>query len=502
MADDLKTWCIGELSKITDCGEDIAYYILSIDSVNDVEEYLSGLLDKENEEHQKFLQKLLKCLKSRQILTYPVQVDESKSGTFISEQSNKSGLEERLKKKSAKFVPLYSSEGQARAAVKIPGRHPCQCLGQKHSLVNNCTECGRIVCNQEGSGPCYFCGALVCSREEKEILARNSKKSMKLYDKLMNQSTDNYKENKREKLGLEKALAHKEKLLEYDKSSARRTKVIDDESDYFASDTNQWLSKSEREALRKKEEKLREKRFASRREMKVTLDFAGRKVIEASESESLYDADDNENSFWPSNQKKAEGIGIANPNAGPVKPKFYSCRPKIDKGIEAVNHRESKQRQRMRIQDKEFQEMSDNGMCLSMHQPWASLLVHGIKKVEGRTWYTPHRGRLWIAATVKKPTTEEIDSVENMYKALYPEENLAFPKQYPSACLLGCVALVDCLSQEEYKEKYPNGESESDYVFVCENPQELIIKFHVKGKHKIWRLEQQDFHAAKKGLRG
>ena len=32
-----------------------------------------------------------------------------------------------------------------------------------------------------------------------------------------------------------------------------------------------------------------------------------------------------------------------------------------------------------RIQDRELQEMSDEGMCMSMHQPWASLLVCGIK---------------------------------------------------------------------------------------------------------------------------
>lgn len=32
-----------------------------------------------------------------------------------------------------------------------------------------------------------------------------------------------------------------------------------------------------------------------------------------------------------------------------------------------------------RVQDKEFLEMSDSGACLSLHQPWASLLVAGIK---------------------------------------------------------------------------------------------------------------------------
>lgn len=109
------------------------------------------------------------------------------------------------------------------------------------------------------------------------------------------------------KAGLEKAVQHKEKLLEYDRnryhqqwwtvsvvwdsvtthdtavyfmSSVRRTQVLDDESDYFATDSNQWLSPNEREKLRKKEEELRELRHASRKDRKITLDFAGRQVID------------------------------------------------------------------------------------------------------------------------------------------------------------------------------------------------------------------------------
>lgn len=36
-------------------------------------------------------------------------------------------------------------------------------------------------------------------------------------------------------------------------------------------------------------------------------------------------------------------------------------------------------RSQLRLQDKGLQEVVDGGMCLSMHQPWASLLVAGIK---------------------------------------------------------------------------------------------------------------------------
>lgn len=40
--------------------------------------------------------------------------------------------------------------------------------------------------------------------------------------------------------------------------------------------------------------------------------------------------------------------------------------------------------------------MADNNLrnpCLTMHQPWASLLVHGIKRIEGRSWSAPVRGK-------------------------------------------------------------------------------------------------------------
>ncbi len=33
--------------------------------------------------------------------------------------------------------------------------------------------------------------------------------------------------------------------------------------------------------------------------------------------------------------------------------------------------------------------------------------------------------------------------------------------------------------------QFPKGESESLYVFVVENPRELIVKFPVKGQHKL-----------------
>jgi hypothetical protein len=57
--------------------------------------------------------------------------------------------------------------------------------------------------------------------------------------------------------------------------------------------------------------------------------------------------------------------------------------------------------------------------CLTMHQPWASLLVYGIKRVEGRTWNSDLRGRLWIHAASIHPSQQTIDTVQQQYKQIY-----------------------------------------------------------------------------------
>lgn len=47
--------------------------------------------------------------------------------------------------------------------------------------------------------------------------------------------------------------------------------------------------------------------------------------------------------------------------------------------------------------------------CLSLWQPWATLLAHGRKRVETRGWSTSHRGPLLIHAA--KKWTREIEEI-------------------------------------------------------------------------------------------
>ncbi|XP_049667953.1 activating signal cointegrator 1 isoform X2 [Accipiter gentilis] len=572
--DSLLAWCVQHLRGDfgLDVGEEVVRYILSITNEDEIREYVVDLIQGTDGKKSRFLEELLvRWRKSSQLPSEPLPAyrkkdetsevpragDQAKKGKrkgrnkqetpayaepsahveevktpldLAKAQENSSGVgsSSNSSKKKTKYVSLYTKEGQDKLAVLIPGRHACECLGQKHKLINNCLVCGRIVCEQEGSGPCLFCGALVCTKEEHDILQRDSNKSQKLLKKLMAgaESSGNLdaiskdllpRQEARLKAGLEMAVKHKDKLLEFDRTSVRRTQVIDDESDYFATDSNQWLSKQEREALQKREQELRELRHASRLTKKITIDFAGRQILEEDDSMAEYHSKLDETI-------KAISCGtLSMPTGSPeakmtlnsgvlVNPRLLQPAPLWVDQTGLLPHRKAihlmgagnefgSERNRLRIQDRELQEISDDGWCLSMHQPWASLLIRGIKRVEGRTWYTSHRGRLWIAATAKRPSPQEISELETTYRMLL-RKDVEFPSDYPSGCLLGCVDVTDCLSLEQFNEQYPDlsQESGSPFVFICTNPQEMVVKFPIKGKPKIWKLDAKIHQGAKKGL--
>ncbi|GMH28519.1 hypothetical protein Nepgr_030362 [Nepenthes gracilis] len=146
--------------------------------------------------------------------------------------------------------------------------------------------------------------------------------------------------------------------------------------------------------------------------------------------------------------------------------------------------------------------------CLTMHQPWASLLVYGIKRIEGRSWPAPIRGRLWIHAASKVPDPVTVKAMEDFYREIYAVDgikDLKFPENYPVSRLLGCVEVVGCLKCEELScsEEVPEGvrlEGQTDYCWLCENPQKLIIPFEMRGYQGVYNLERKIYEAAVRGL--
>ncbi|CAA0814214.1 RNA-binding ASCH domain protein [Striga hermonthica] len=146
--------------------------------------------------------------------------------------------------------------------------------------------------------------------------------------------------------------------------------------------------------------------------------------------------------------------------------------------------------------------------CLTMHQPWASLLVYGIKRIEGRSWPAPIRGRLWIHAAGKIPEPETIKAMEDFYREIYAMDgvtDLKFPEHYPVSRLIGCVDVVGCVTCEELAnwEAVPASvrvEGQTPFCWLCEQPQKLIVPFEMRGYQKVYNLERRVYEAAVRGL--
>lgn len=124
------------------------------------------------------------------------------------------------KKKSGKVISLAEA---AKGSIVFQKGKPCSCQARRHRLISNCLSCGKIVCEQEGEGPCNFCGALVL-REGSSYAGLDE--SLPLLTEAE-----------------EAAEAYAKRLVDYDRNSAARTTVIDDQSDYYEIEGNSWLSK-------------------------------------------------------------------------------------------------------------------------------------------------------------------------------------------------------------------------------------------------------------------
>ncbi|OQV21272.1 Activating signal cointegrator 1 [Hypsibius exemplaris] len=422
-------------------------------------------------------------------------VEESPSATSSSKASSKT-----------KFVPLFSAHGD-ELEIKLQGRHPCQCMCTRHDLINNCISCGRIVCVQEGSGPCFTCGSLVCTLEEAANLRRGGLDAEKTRRKIYGaeELTLDFKEILKvggKDASLSKAEAHKALLLEFDRTAAQRTKIIDDQADYY--NENTFMTPEQRKAIREKEKELRAVRFASKLEKnrQFDLDIAGRKFrSQADETSDMYDDPDiasrldvNVNSEDVLNRLEEQ---LAHRNL-PADTKTFeeelAAIPNLPRPVSALTKSNA-----FRLQDRELQEMSDKGLALSIMQPWGSFAVLGLKPHEGRTFYTAHRGKLWIASGSKMLPAGEVVQEENLIKALMDDQLIVFPEQYLTGYLLGCVDLVDCITQEEYQRRFPGGLLQQyPYIFLFDNPVELERKFPVSGQARIFSLDHRLHELAKR----
>lgn len=81
--------------------------------------------------------------------------------------------------------------------------------------------------------------------------------------------------------------------------------------------------------------------------------------------------------------------------------------------------------------------------ALSIKQPWASLIAHGIKDIENRTWRTHFRGRIYIHASAKSVGNPK-DILTNQQWDDWHSKGFYNPEM-PTSAIIGEVDIIDCV---------------------------------------------------------
>lgn len=90
--------------------------------------------------------------------------------------------------------------------------------------------------------------------------------------------------------------------------------------------------------------------------------------------------------------------------------------------------------------------------ALSIKQPWASLIAHGIKDIENRTWKTSFRGRIYIHASAKIVDEIQFNGKQNaeLYEAELWNPDTGFSEALRvTSAIIGEVDIIDCVINHE-----------------------------------------------------
>lgn len=126
---------------------------------------------------------------------------------------------------------------------------------------------------------------------------------------------------------------------------------------------------------------------------------------------------------------------------------------------------------------------------LTVKQPWASLIVHGIKDIENRSWRTNFRGRVLIHASDSYGRKFSVDLTDAQTKAAFATiaKETMFGNM-PFGSIIGSVEIVDCV------QNHPSIWADNGvYHWVLANPIlfEKPIE-NVKGKLGLWNYDWEE----------
>jgi hypothetical protein len=107
---------------------------------------------------------------------------------------------------------------------------------------------------------------------------------------------------------------------------------------------------------------------------------------------------------------------------------------------------------------------------LTVRQPWASLIVAGIKDVENRSWSTKYRGKLGIHAGMRVET----DALEQF-------GYLLGDRPLPQGALIGSVTVIDCIQNSKSEWATPGA-----WHWILADAHCLVHPRRMDGRLGLW----------------
>lgn len=140
-------------------------------------------------------------------------------------------------------------------------------------------------------------------------------------------------------------------------------------------------------------------------------------------------------------------------------------------------------------------------LALSLHQPYASCIAIGAKKVETRHWKTSKRGLIAIHAALKWGPKERLTLAEFSIDLALP---LPAPEDIPLGYIVCVAKLVDCYMMGTFPTRAaghaPPGSleqqmghwAEDRYAWVFEDVRVLEKPWAIPGRQMLWTLSEEN----------
>lgn len=138
--------------------------------------------------------------------------------------------------------------------------------------------------------------------------------------------------------------------------------------------------------------------------------------------------------------------------------------------------------------------------CLSLWEPWATLVVKGHKRYETRSWYTYHRGPLAIHASTRMVDAEHFCNAtfrQALQEFIWLGDRQAYAPlgAFTCGCIIGVVFLSACDTTDEVRPKITEREiafgdySQGRYAWQFTKCHRFDSPVHFRGRQQLFNVE-------------